>query len=53
MKKLPVEADIPERLVEVGMAKGATEKERAVGDCALTAFYYLLRIGESERCPVA
>ena len=46
MKKLPVEADIPEQLVEVGMAKNATEKERAVGDCALTAFYYLLRIGE-------
>ena len=35
MKKLPVEADIPEQLVEVGMAKGVTEKERAVGDCAL------------------
>ena len=46
MKKLPVEADIPEQLVEVGMAKGATEQEKAVGDCALAAFYYLLRVGE-------
>ena len=46
MKKLPVEADVPERLVEIGLQSGATEKERAVGDDALIAYYYLLRIGE-------
>lgn len=46
-KKLPVEqADVPEKLVEVGQQVGATEKEKAVGDSALIAFYYLLRIGE-------
>ena len=28
------------------MKEGATEKEKAVGNCALTVFYYLLRIGE-------
>ena len=46
MKKLPVEADLPERLVAVGLMSGATEKEKAVGDSALIAYYYLLRIGE-------
>ena len=46
-KKLLVEADtIPEKLVEVGRKKGATEQEKAVGDCALMTFYYLHRIGE-------
>lgn len=46
MKKLPVEADVPEFLVSVGQASSATERERALGDMALIAFYYLLRVGE-------
>lgn len=45
-KKLPVEADVPEYLCHVGQAKTATPLEAAVGDLALVAFYYLLRVGE-------
>ena len=45
-KKLPVEVDVPEKLVEVGMAFGATALMAAVGDLTLMAFYFLLRIGE-------
>ena len=46
MRKLPVEADLPQCLIEVGMMDGATEKEKVMGDSALLAYYYLLRIGE-------
>ena len=46
VKKLPVEVDIPEFLANVGRCEGASEKDRAVGDLALIAFYYLLRVGE-------
>ena len=46
MKKLPVEADLLKRLVAVGLMSGATEKEKAVGDSALIAYYHLLHIGE-------
>jgi len=46
LKKLPVEADIPEFLVKLGLQVGASAKDKAVGDLALIAFYYLLRIGE-------
>ena len=49
MKKLPVEADVPEFLAEAGRSKNATEKERAIGDWGLVAYYYLLRIGEYTR----
>ena len=45
-KMLPVEADVPEFLVGVGLQNMATELDRAVGDLALIAFYYLLRVGE-------
>ena len=45
-KKLPVEADIPEYLSKLGSLDDATELERRVGDLALVAFYYLLRVGE-------
>ena len=45
-KKLPVEADVPEFLAERGRKSNATELEAAVGDSALMAFYYLLRVGE-------
>lgn len=45
-KKLPVEADVPEYLVNLGRQANATSLQKAVGDLALIAFYYLLRIGE-------
>ena len=46
MKKLPVEADVPEYLVKQALTKGSTEKEQAVADLTLIAFYYLLRVEE-------
>ena len=46
MKKLPVEADVPELLALASLMKGATELQMAIGDCALIAFYYLCRVGE-------
>mmetsp|Transcript_12197 Transcript_12197/g.20083 ORF Transcript_12197/g.20083 Transcript_12197/m.20083 type:complete len:482 (+) Transcript_12197:2086-3531(+) len=45
-KKLPVEADVPEFLADIGRQAHATPLQKAVGDLALIAFYYLLRIGE-------
>jgi len=46
MKKLPVEVDVPEYLVEMASLGGATELDRSAGDWSLIAYYYLLRIGE-------
>ena len=45
-KMLPVEADVPEAIATLGQQPGATELMRAVGDLALIAFYFLLRVGE-------
>jgi hypothetical protein len=45
-KKLPVEADVPELLVDMGYGNGRTPHSRAIGDLSLIAFYYLLQIGE-------
>jgi hypothetical protein len=45
-KKLPVEADVPELLIEMGYGKSGSIQLQAVGDLSLIAFYYLLRIGE-------
>jgi len=45
-KKLPVEADVPELLLEMGYGKSGLIQMQAVGDLSLIAFYYLLRIGE-------
>jgi len=45
-KMLPVEADVPEFLVNMALTASATECERAIGDLAVIAFYYLLRVGE-------
>jgi hypothetical protein len=45
-KQLPVEADVPEFLVKLGLASEARELNHAVEDLTLIAFYYLLRIGE-------
>jgi hypothetical protein len=44
-KQLPVEADVPELLLERGRI-GYSEIDQAIGDLTLIAFYYLLRIGE-------
>jgi hypothetical protein len=46
MKKLPVEVDVPEYLVKLGLLPEATELDKARGDLSLVAFYYLLRVGE-------
>ena len=46
LKKLPVEADVPELLAKQGLMPNADERTKAVGDWALVAFYYLLRVGE-------
>jgi hypothetical protein len=43
---LPVESDVPELMVDLGYGKHGTAHSQAIGDLALIAFYYLLRIGE-------
>jgi hypothetical protein len=45
-KMLPVEADVPKLLVEMGYGKEGTIHTQAIGDLSLIAFYYLLWIGE-------
>jgi hypothetical protein len=45
-KKLPVEADVPELLFDLGYGPSGTIQGQAVGDLSLIAFYYLLRVGE-------
>ena len=45
-KMLPVEADVPKLLVEMGYGQSGSVHAQAVGDLSLIAFYYLLRIGE-------
>ena len=45
-KMLPIEADVPDLLVEMGYGKGGTAHAKAIGDLSMIAFYYLLRIGE-------
>jgi hypothetical protein len=46
IKKLPIAVDIPELLSALGASPGANELDKAIGDLALIAFYYLLRVGE-------
>jgi hypothetical protein len=45
-KKLPVEADVPEYLVECTLDPSARELNKAVEDLSLIAFYHLLQVGE-------
>jgi hypothetical protein len=45
-KQLPVEADVLEFLVQLGLSPEARELDRVIGDLTMIAFYYLLRIGE-------
>jgi hypothetical protein len=45
-KQLPVEADVPEFLVQLRLSPEARELDCALGDLTMIAFYYLLRIGK-------
>ncbi len=45
-KMLPIEADVPNLLVEMGYGKGGTAHSKAIGNLSMIVFYYLLRIGE-------
>ena len=45
-KMLPVEVDVPEEMAKIGLFVLATALMCAVGDLALIAFYFLLRVGE-------
>ena len=46
IKKLPVQADVPEILVSTAYQGGGTEMDKAATDLTMIAFYYLLRVGE-------
>ena len=46
MKKLPIEVDIPEYLVERAMEDDAGKGRKAIANLTLIAFYFLLRVGE-------
>ncbi len=45
-KQLPMGADVPEFLVQLGLSPEARELDQAIGDLTMIAFYYLLRIGK-------
>jgi hypothetical protein len=45
-KKLPIESDVPEYLVNEAGHKAATVLNQAIADLTTIAFYYLLLIGE-------
>jgi hypothetical protein len=45
-KKLPIEADVPELLFDMGYGPNGSTLGQAVGDLSLITFYYLLRVGE-------
>jgi hypothetical protein len=45
-KKLPIKADVPKLLFELGYGPSGTTLGKAVGDLTLIAFYYLLHMGE-------
>ena len=46
LKKLPVQSDVPELLVETVYQQGTTQRQRATADLTMIVFYYLLRVGE-------
>ena len=45
-KQLPVEADVPEFLIQLRLSPEARELNPAIDDLTMIAFYYLLRIGK-------
>jgi hypothetical protein len=46
IKKLPVQADVPELLVSTAYQGAGTQMDKAAADLSMIAFYYLLRVGE-------
>ena len=44
--EIAVPVSVPEECAKMGLTSAATEKEKAVGDLAIIAFFYLLRVGE-------
>ncbi len=46
IKKLSVQADVPELLVSTAYQGGGTEMENAAADLTMIAFYYLFQVGE-------
>jgi hypothetical protein len=46
LQVLPIKADVPNLLVEMGYGKGGTAHSKAIGDLSMIGFYYLLHIGE-------
>ena len=46
VKKLPVQADVPELLVATAYFGTGTARDKAAADLTMIAFYYLLRVGE-------
>jgi len=45
-KKLHVQSDVPELLVETAYQQGTTQCQRATANLTMIAFYYLLRVGK-------
>ncbi len=45
-KKLPIESDVPEYLLNESGHKAATALDQAIADLTTIAFHYLLHIGE-------
>jgi hypothetical protein len=45
-KKLPVQAYVPELLVEQAYQSLTTQPQRAIADLTMVTFYYLLWVGE-------
>ena len=43
---MPIKADVPELLFDMGYGPNGTVLGQTVGDLTLIAFYYLLRVGE-------
>jgi hypothetical protein len=46
-KKLPVQANVPELLVETAYQPGTPALQQATADLTMIPFYYLLRVGEN------
>jgi hypothetical protein len=45
-KKLPVEANLPELLFDMGYGPNGNTLGQAVGNLSIIVFYYLLRVGK-------
>jgi hypothetical protein len=45
-KKLLVQSDVPELLVEMAYQQGTTQRQQATVDLTMIAFYYLLWVGK-------